>query len=156
VVVRQYRGGLTALGSKIATCRAQVVRGRRRCVEDVERVPVSVAVAVGRIVRPRGRDELHRSDRAVIDQIAVEPAAVGVADERRADPVQRYPDDTRNRYAVAVQGRSGESAMVGFDAADRREQRPRQTARRVRPPRPDCCSPVRPESDGRDSIGGQT
>jgi len=78
-----------------ATSRAQVARGRSGGVEDVERIDLTVVIAVDAVTRPRGRDELHRPDRAVEDGVPVEPAAVGVADQRRAVAIQRDADDPR-------------------------------------------------------------
>ncbi len=155
IVVAEHRANLPGGGLQIPAGGTEVV-GRRCCrVIDVGRVDHTVAIAVDAPVGPRRRNELHRADGAVVDLVAVQPPAVGITDQRRADSVQRYADDSRRGRAVGVQLRIGEPAMVRLDAPDRGKQRPGQPARGVARHGLGRSSAVSLERDGRDAVGGQ-
>ena len=84
-VVAQHRRALIGLGGQIGGAGAQVDRGGERGVVDVLRVAAPVAVGVDPDVGPGRRDELHRPDGTVVDEVAVVGAAVGVEDARGPD-----------------------------------------------------------------------
>jgi hypothetical protein len=126
VVVRQDRPLLAGGGAEVAARDAQVPGRGQRGVEDVEGIRHAVAVAVGRVALPGRRDELHRPDRAVINGVAVEGAAVGVADERGPAAVESDADDRTGRRAVCAQLGAAEAAVVRLDPADAGQQRPAQ------------------------------
>ncbi len=155
VVVAEHRSGLTGRRAQVATCDAQVVRGGQRGVEDVERVLDPVPVAVGAVDQPRRRDELHRTDRAVVHRITVDRAVVGVADDLGAVAVERDTDDGLRRGAVGSQDGAAVSAVVGFDAADPGEQRPRDVAVGVRGVRRVRGVLVGLQRRDRDAVAGQ-
>jgi hypothetical protein len=96
VVVGQDGGYLPGATVKVTASHAQVVGGCRRCVIDVERVGEMVCVRVHAVRGPGGRYELHRSDRAVVDDVAVESTSVGIADHLGAVSVERNSDDPRH------------------------------------------------------------
>jgi hypothetical protein len=78
VVVAEDRPVEFGAHGQVAAVGAQVVPGGERGVVDVVRVLVAVAVAVGAPGGPGGGDELHGSDGAVPNPVAVEAAVVGV------------------------------------------------------------------------------
>jgi hypothetical protein len=55
-----------------------------------------VTIAVDAISRPGRRDELHRANRTVIDEVTVVGSVIGVEDEGGAVAVQRDTDDRRS------------------------------------------------------------
>ena len=76
--------------------RAQVASSGGGGVVDVLRVGPSVAVCVNPESRPGAGNELHRADGAVPATVAVQPAAVGVADRGGAHAVQHRPQNRRH------------------------------------------------------------
>jgi hypothetical protein len=89
-------GGQT--GQVGATGIAEVLRRGLGCVEDVLRVGLAVAVAVGRVGGPRRRDELHRTHG---------PSVGG-----------GRPEDGRLYRPGDVETCAAEPAVVGLDLAD--------------------------------------
>ncbi len=97
---------------------------------DVVGVGDTVAVAVGCVVPPGGRDELHRADRAVPRRVTVVPATVGVGDRGHvALAVEHRAENGFERVTGRVDVAA--SGMVGLDTADAGEQRPVDVAPRV-------------------------
>lgn len=64
----------------------------------------------------------------VVHGITIEHAVIGVQDQSRADAVQRNADDPRGGQAVGEEHRASEAAMIGFDASDRGQQGPGDSA----------------------------
>ncbi len=84
-------------------CRSRGTPRWQRRVVDVLGVALPVAVGVDADDRPRGRDELHRPDRAVELGVAVERARVGVGDGGGAvRAVEREAVDRRLGQALVV------------------------------------------------------
>ena len=81
---------------------------------------------------PGARDELHGADGAVEGGVAVQRAAVGVADRGGAHrgAVEAGAEDAAVGGARAVDPAAG--GVPGLDAADAGDEVPRQAARRVR------------------------
>lgn len=131
LVVRQDRAGLTRQRPQIAAGSTQVARRSDRRVEDVERIDTTVAVAVPAPGGPGRRDELHRSHGAVVHRVAVEPPAVGVADQCRSVSVESNADGLASGRAVGEQQCPSETAVIGLHPSDGGEQRPRDAAGRV-------------------------
>jgi hypothetical protein len=128
VVVGEDRALLAGGGPEVAAGGAEVPGGRQGGVEDVERVGPAVAVAVRRVALPRGRDELHGADGAVVHRVAVEHAVVGVADDRGPVPVEGDADDAPGGGPVGAQLGAAEPPVVRLHPADAGEQRPGEPA----------------------------
>ena len=116
--------------------------------------PSLVAVLGERL--PGARDELHGADGAVEGGVAVQRAAVGVADRGGADrgAVEAGAEDAAVGGARAVDPAAG--GVPGLDAADAGDEVPRQAARRVRGGERGFGGPVGGQHRARDpgAVGG--
>jgi hypothetical protein len=129
MVVAEHRSGQCGRVAQVAAARAQVVPGCERGVVDVVRAGHAVAVAIHRVARPAGRNELHRTDSAVPRGVAVQPPTVGVPDGRHAGAAgQLRTQDRADRRAVGVD--CAAAGVAGLDPTDRGQQRPGQPATR--------------------------
>jgi hypothetical protein len=97
-------------------------------VVDVEGIGQLVAAGVHAVARPGGRDELQRTDRAVIAGVPVESTVVGVADDLSAIAIELDADDAWGGQAAGQQHRAREAPMIGFDPADRGHEGPADPA----------------------------
>ncbi|OSY45450.1 hypothetical protein BG653_02983 [Streptomyces platensis] len=136
VVVAEDRPVQVGLSRQIAVAGAEIAaRGERR-IEDVVGVLLAVAVAVsaptgavGAAVGPGGRDELHRAHGAVVGEVAVIAAGVGVGDPGEAVAVELRAEYRTEGGALGVDRAA--ARLAGLDLADPGEQLPGQPAARV-------------------------
>ena len=128
VVVSEHSLHFASPRSKVRTRVAKVSSSGCCSVVDIEWVRDTVAVSVCGVVGPRGGNELHGSYRVVEHGITIEHAMIGVPDQCGADAVQCDADDPWGGQTVGEEHRTGEAAMIGFDASDRRQQGPREIA----------------------------
>lgn len=104
--------------------RAEVSGGGEGCVEYVVGICSAVRVAVRRVFRPSGRNELHRPHRPIVSGVAVGGAAVGIADHLVAgQPAVQHRSQNRGDGGA---GRvcPASTGMPRFDAPDTRQQMP--------------------------------
>ena len=93
----------TVLGGKASRLPGRGWTIGRRLAGSRSRVGRGVAVAIGCPALPRGRNELHRSDRSIPHGVAVVAATVGVADHGRAGTaIKHRAEDRLQRRTVAV------------------------------------------------------
>lgn len=124
VVVAEDRRVQVARDRQVRSARAQIATGGERRVEDVVRVGPPVAVAVRAPTGPGRRDELHRTDRAVVHRVPVVGAAVGVPDQGEGAAVQARSEDLP--HGRTVRGHPAASGLPGLHLADRGQQLPPQ------------------------------
>ena len=131
VVVAEHGRVQAGQGGQVAAVGAQVAGGGQGGVEDVVRVLLAVAVAVGAPEPPGGRDELHRSDRPVIDGVAVEQAVVGIGDDRVAGDAAVEPRAEDPAPGGAIGGQPAALGVPGLGVPDPGQQPPGQVAGRL-------------------------
>ena len=129
MVVAIDGGALTRHGREVVLAGAEVDRRAERRVVDVLHVAPAVGITVDRHHRPRGREELHGTDGAVVATVVVEPPGVGVPDQGRAVPaVQPGSEDRGVVHALGVEAAATEPAVVGLDPPDGGQERPVEPA----------------------------
>jgi hypothetical protein len=80
MVVPEYRGLQLSRIGQVGTPGAEIETGRDGRVINIVRVCHAVTIAIDAPDAPAGRDELHRSDRAVPDSVAIQHSVVGIGD----------------------------------------------------------------------------